>query len=332
MKMTDPRLVFGAKLQQKYGPEMSNEILKIFDIAFAGYVYDHPGTDLVVADNSNWQTLELYLNTKLLEGKSKAGMNNYRLTLRSFLSQIGKPIKDVAPNDIRSFLYVYKEKHGVSDRTLDRYRMQICSFFNWCQDEGIITANPARNIKQIKYVAQHRDALTHMEVERLRAVIRTPLQSALVEALLASGCRISEMLSLKKEDINWLDHSAFVIGKGKKKRQIHFNAKAIVVLQAYLKSRNDSSPWLFVTDISPHNQLQPHSAQAMMKKLRALAGISKPLTPHVLRHTFATFALEADMPIEEVSELLGHSNLDTTRIYAEISQAKLKNDYERKVV
>lgn len=332
---TDPRLIFGAKLQKRFGAETANEILHMFDVSFHGFSIEQTGTALVPVGNNNWNILDLYINTKLLEGKSKAGMNNYKLTLKHFLASVGKPIEKIVANDIRSFLYTYKEQKGVSDRTLDRYRMQICSFFQWCQNEEIITANPAKNVKQIKYVAKQREALSHMEVEIIRATEKNELDNAIFETLLSTGCRISELLNIKTEEIDWHEGSVKVIGKGKKEREVYIKPKAQVAIHEYLKLRKDDNPHLFVFlegQYKTGNTIYPRYVQMMMKDLREKSGIKKELTPHILRHTFATFALEADIPIEEVATLLGHSSLETTRIYAEISRSKLKNDFERKMV
>lgn len=220
----------------------------------------------------------------------------------------------------------------VSDRTLDKYRQMLCWFFGWAHAEEYIQRNPAKSIKAIKHEVKERQALTHLEMEQLRTGCKTPRDRAILEVMYSTGCRVSELCGLKRRDVNWQEGTVHLYGKGRKHRTSYLNARAIVALKAYLRTRGDDSDALIVSDRKPHGPIVKATVESVVKRIAATAGMKKKVSPHIIRHTTATVATNAGMPIEDVSKLLGHASVNTTMIYAKPSAEKIQTEHMRYVV
>lgn len=276
--------------------------------------------------------VKTYIVVKKTEGLSVGTLQNYARTLADFFLWCRKTPEEVVPNDIRMYLYHYAQQRRITDRTLDKYRAYICWFFGWAHSEEYMNHNPARSIKPIKFELKERKALTQMELEYLRMACRTKRDRAIVEVLYSTGCRVSELTVLKKSDVDWNEGTVHLFGKGKKHRTSFLNAKAIVALREYLDSRIDRHEALFATIRSPFRAMKKASVEMVIRKISDRAGLPKTVTPHVLRHTTATQAVNAGMPIEDVSKLLGHASVNTTMIYAKTSNGKVQAEHVRCIV
>ena len=131
------------------------------------------------------------------------------------------------------------------------------------------------------------------------------------------------------QDINQMNWSMIILGKGNKERVIFLNAKAILAIKKYMETRTDSNTALFVTERKPYNRLGKESIERILHKIGERSGIGRCVFPHLLRHTFATNLLSHGAPIEEVSELLGHQKLSTTQIYTKINTRELEHTYRK---
>ena len=223
---------------------------------------------------------------------------------------------------------------AISARTLDKYREYIARFFSWANSEGYISKDPAKSIPAIKHEVTPRVALSQVELEYLRSACETPRETAIVEMLYSTGCRVSELAGLKKSDINWHDKSVHLYGKGRKHRTSFLNAKAYVALVRYLDSRNDSSDFLFVSSRRPYGALKKEGIEKIVRTIssRPSCKTDKAITPHVLRHMTATTALQSGMPIEDISKLLGHAKIDTTMIYAKTSLENVRSEHKKHII
>lgn len=276
--------------------------------------------------------VKTYIVVKKTEGLSNGTLQNYALILRSFFAWCHKSVEEVTANDIRIFLYEYGQQREVSDRTLDKYRQMICWFFGWAHTEEYISRNPARAIKAIKFETKERQALSQLEMEHLRAGCSTLRDRAIIELMYSTGCRVSELTGLKKSDIDWCDGTVHLFGKGRKHRTSYLNARATVAIKAYLNSRTDSSDALIVTDRTPQRAVSKETIESVIRQISERSGIGRKVTPHVIRHTTATIAVNAGMPIEDVSKLLGHASVNTTMIYAKPTRDKIKAEHIKCVV
>ena len=280
------------------------------------------------------EIVKVYVVCKKIEGLADTTLETYTRVLGIFFRTVRKSVEMVTQNDIRLYLYQYQKQRGCSNRSLDKYRGYLSSFFAWATDEGYIPRNPMKTITAIKYEKKPRINLTQLELEYLRSGCQTIRDHAIVEFLYSTGCRVSELAIVKKSDIDWNTRSVHLFGKGQKHRSSYLNAKAEVSLLTYLQSRNDDCEYLFVTERKEYRQL---STAAIEKVIRKIAGrtsfkIDKPVTPHVIRHTTATSALLSGMPIEEISKLLGHEKVDTTMIYAHTSSESIKASHQKHIV
>lgn len=142
----------------------------------------------------------------------------------------------------------------------------------------------------------------------------------------STGCRISEICRADRTDVDLLKGECLVHGKGNKERIVYLNETAGMLLRRYLESRSDSYPALFIGKNS--DRLTPGGIRALLKKLETKAGITN-VHPHRFRRTLATHLIDHGMPIQEVSRLLGHENINTTMTYIYVSNVSVKNSYEK---
>lgn len=278
------------------------------------------------------QLVKTYIVVKKTEGLSLGTLENYYRTLKCFFSYIHKAPEDVEANDIRMFIYKYAESHNVSERTLDKYRAMICWFFQWAHAEEYIQRNPAKSVKAIKYEKKERTALSQIELEYLRMACSTSRERAMLEFMYSTGCRVSELIAVKQDDINWRDCTVHLYGKGKKHRTSFLNAKCIVTLQEYLKERSDQAGVVFATERRPYRSLTKAAAEKIVRTISERSRLTTRVTPHILRHTTATQAINNGMAIEDLSKLLGHESVNTTMIYAKPSRQKIQTEHRRCVV
>ena len=154
-----------------------------------------------------------------------------------------------------------------------------------------------------------------MELERVRNACKTHREKAIVEVLYSTGGRVSEVVRINYKEINCTDWSVRILGKGSYERFVFFTPRAVIAMEEYLKTRNDDNPALFVSLNAPYNRLGKSSIESIVRDIGKRSGIGRNIFPHLFRHTFATDMLSHGAKINEVSKLLGHHKLDTTRIY-----------------
>lgn len=220
-------------------------------MAAYGYNIAQKNTDIIVADDIP-SLLKVYIVVKKTEGLSELTLQNYWRIIKDFFSWCKKTPEGVTANDIRMYIYCYQTTHNISDRTMDKYRETICWFFTWAHAEGYIESNPARNIKPIRHEIKQREALTQVELEYVRKACQTKRETAMVEFMYSTGCRVSELVDVKKSDINWREKTVHLLGKGRKHRTSFINAKCEVALKEYLDGRDDDCENIFVSERKPH--------------------------------------------------------------------------------
>lgn len=171
-------------------------------------------------------------------------------------------------------------------------------------------------------------------MEYIRQACTTNREKAIVEFLYSTGYRVSELAVVKKSDIDWNKKSVHLFGKGKKHRTSYLNAKAEVTLLEYLKNRNDESEYLFVSERKPYGQLKRCAIEKIVRQIaeRAISQVKKPVSPHIFRHTTATTALNNGMPIEGISQLLGHESVGATMIYAKVSTEDVQIGHKKYII
>lgn len=235
-------------------------------------------------------------------------------------------------NDVKAYLYNFQKTRNVSNRTLDSVRSILSSFFSWASAEGYLEKNIMISVKPIKYRRKQRGSLDDYELEKLRSACDTIRDEALVEFLYSTECRVSELVNVNKEDVNIKDGEVTLVGKGDKERKSYLTAHASLALQEYLKSRDDDNDALFVSKVKPHNRLKKGAIEKIIGELGVKAGIEKKVYPHLIRHTTATMGLQHGMDVTEIQKMLGHANIETTMIYAEVNQNDVKTSHKKYII
>ena len=323
---------FVVKLDGKISDDEMLTVLRELEIFAGEYEIKRRETAIASYEQVLPDCYKAYIVSKKIEGRSQETLKLYDMYLKDFLLYINKPLETITANDIRAYLFKYQREHYISNRTMDGHRLIINAFFQWCVDENYIYKNPCKQIRPIKYTEKPRVPLTGVEMELLRDACKTYREKAIIETLYSTGCRVSELISLKKDDVDFRKGEVFLFGKGAKYRTSYINAKAEVALKKYLFSRNDSNAALFVSERKPYQALKKTSVENIVRKIGERSGIGRSIYPHLIRHTTATDALERGMNVVEVQKILGHEKLDTTMIYAKVCQDNVKYNHKRYIV
>jgi integrase/recombinase XerD len=308
-------------------PEQVQELRTILDEELYNYTITQACTALVVTDNMPGRIM-LFLAAKRLDGLSINTIKNYKLILQRFAFTVHKDIEQVDVMDIRMYLALCTRSR-LKNSSLATIISSLKSFFGWLENEEYILRSPMRKIKTTKVEKRVRKALTREELEMLRDACSTLREKALVEFFYSAGCRLDEAQQLNKESIDWNNGTVMVIGKGNKERPVYLNARSILHLKKYLMSRTDNSPALFVSERQPHARLGRRAIEVEFSSLGKLAGITKQVYPHLLRHTTATNMLQGGASLSEVQNYLGHESPATTQIYAHLSTDAIKQSHNK---
>lgn len=285
-------------------------------------------TDLVKGDIL--EKAYLFLSCKKLEGMKESTIYGYKLVLNVLARHFNKPISTITTIDLRVFLA--KEYPNNQSNSLNSKIWKIRAFFQWMQDEGYIIQNPARNLKEIKEPYRRRGHIQQEDVEKMREHCKTIREKALFEFLISTGCRVAEVSNAKISNINWNQNSMSVIGKGDKERTVIFSIRARLFLMNYITERQNKgilSDSLFISSKKPYRSLGKRSIEKEVSKIALEAGIIYDVFPHLFRHTFATSGVEHDVPVHILQRMLGHSSADTTQIYYDLSDQKIRQEYKK---
>lgn len=318
------------ELIAKLANNLDMTTLQMVDRALASVLSDYEVAKRetqLSTDVMNLPELEIYIAKMKFDNKAKSTIDQYSRFLSSMLYYIGKPVDRILDIDIMNFLNLYAEANKISDSTKNHKRLISSSFFSFLHNRGYITKNPMATIDPIKYVAEIREALTAREVERMRVACGTNIRDNVVlELFLASGCRVSEVTGMRVEDIDVRNRCVKVLGKRMKERIVFFSDRLIVYLELYLNGRTEGPVVLSLK--APYQGIKKNAMEDVIRKIARKAGIEKSVFPHLLRHTFATRALNKGMPLTSLCDLMGHASIDTTRIYAKNCTAKIQYEYE----
>ena len=304
--------------------------LKQLELVLRGALAGYSLTPMVAANREDQsQTLiASFLRAKEVEGCSKKTTCYYRQTITSLHTAIGKDIRTVQTEDIRSYLAQYQEARGASKVTMDNIRRILSSFFSWLEDEDLIIKNPVRRIHKVKTASRIKDVYTDEELERMRDSCSELRDLAIIDLLASTGMRIGELVGLNREDINFAERECIVFGKGEKERIVYFDARTKLHLSQYIAKRTDTENALFVTLTKPIKRIQIGGIEARLRKIGKNIGINR-VHPHKFRRTLATQAIDKGMPVEQVQCLLGHRRIHTTMQYAMVRQGNVKASHRR---
>lgn len=263
-------------------------------------------------------------------------VKNYQHDLDVFLKFLkNKQVNNINYNDIRNYLsFLYEKKY--SKTTVARHISTLRSFFKYLYREKIISDNPMTLISNPKLDKTLPKFLNYKEMESILAIpdINTPIGKRdvlILEMLYSTGLRVSELVNIKLQDINISDQKIKILGKGNKERYALFGTACLNKLNDYLDNGRADLMNNFITDYLFLNKrgkpLTDRSVRTIIDYIANKASIQMHISPHVIRHTFATHMLNEGADLKSVQELLGHENLSTTQIYTHVSNEHLRNTY-----
>lgn len=290
------------------------------------------------------------------KGRSTKTVENYGLYLARFIDLITEDFEgqemikpsDITPEILRRFRLKLnrfsdnQNKERLSALTQSYHLIALRGFFKYLAKRGIKSLDPS--LIDLPRAAKKQVTFLHFdEIERLLAEIPLDTESglrdrAIIELLFSGGLRVSELCSLNRDLINLERREFMVRGKGKKDRPIFIDKSTAECIEDYLNMRTDTLPALFLNNSANQQipstsgdfrRLTPRSIERIVQKYTRLAGITKHVTPHTMRHSFATDLLMNGADIRSVQSLLGHANISTTQIYTHITDPHLKEVHEK---
>lgn len=286
------------------------------------------------------------------KGRSVHTVTNYDRYLSRFLEYAKvKDASDLSETMVREYrLWLNRQpgtKVGRQHDTLKRktqnyYLIALRAFLKFLRKRGIESLNPER-IELAKVPERSLDLISPQELDRLMKGPDTNTLSglrdrAILELLFSTGLRVSELCSLSQEDVDLSRDEFSIRGKGDKVRVVFLSDTAREAIRAYLKERKDFDDAMFVQygknakqDEVKNNDLRltPRSVQRIMKKYATIAGITRKVTPHVIRHSFATDLLSNGADLRSVQALLGHAHIGTTQVYTHVTDKHLRDIHKK---
>lgn len=280
------------------------------------------------------QKFMIYL--KIEKNASQHTITNYQIDLKDFNGSIKeKALENITHVDVRLFLARMKERN-FSKRTVARKMATLRSFFKFLCREGYIKTSPASGLQTPKLESKLPIFLSTDEVVKL---IESPDLSdvyglrdrAILETFYSSGIRVSELVGLNKDNIDFISGVIKVYGKGKKERLAPVGDRALRAVRNYLEKLNPpgikEKKAVFLNKSG--RRMTDRAVRRVVEKYIRKTSLNEKISPHSLRHSFATHLLDRGADLRSVQELLGHANLSTTQIYTHVSTERLRSIYDK---
>jgi integrase/recombinase XerD len=270
-------------------------------------------------------------------GLSEKTVSAYAADLRAYLMCLQQA--DIRELDVVRREHVLEHlialrKAGLGARSAVRHLSAIRRFHRYCRDERIATADPTEGFDSPRLTRTLPHTLSHAEVERLISAPQDGKHAvrdrAMLELFYSCGLRISELLALRLRDVSIEEGSVRVTGKGSKVRVVPIGRQALTHLQSWLAERSamqTKDDTVFVS--TRGKRMGRSSAWALVKRYARSANIRQNVSPHVLRHTFATHLLDNEADLRSVQEMLGHADIATTQIYTHVSSDRLGKSHKK---
>ena len=274
------------------------------------------------------EELDKFLNYINNRGFSNYTYKSYHKDLLDFFSFFeNKDIASISVNDIRGYIRsLYDKKYSAA--TISRHISTLKSFYKYLESEDTVNVNPMDLISNPKKDKKLPNYLNYEDLERL---LKTPdvnnkwgLRDALIlEMLYSTGIRVSELVNIKVNDISFSERKIYVFGKGRKERIVFYGSNLENLLNKYLKNHHE----IYLFTNTKGDKLNERTVRQIVSNTALKAHINVKVTPHTLRHTYATHMLNDGADLKSVGDLLGHENLSTTGIYTHVSNERLRKVY-----
>ena len=295
-------------------------------------------------NNDNYEDMLDSFHTYLLviRGLSKNTVESYQRDLVKFTKYLKSKflldITKVNSNHISDFL-THLNKTGLNIKSINRNIVSIKQFYKYLLMQDLISNDPTENIITPKMKQSLPDVLSLEDIEKLISIPTKKLtyegirDSAMLEVLYAAGLRVSELIEIKRKNINLEQGFLIVLGKGSKERLVPLGEQSIEKIISYIENsrqfliKDKVSDYLFITRRGSNFTRQ--GFWKLLKNYASQAGILKNISPHTIRHSFATHLLERGADLRTIQLLLGHSDISTTQIYTHVEKERLKDIHKK---
>lgn len=305
---------------------------------------DHGAGTLSMLTSLKQLHVDFLEDLEIGQGRSSKTTENYDRYLTAFYEHAKvAAVVDITLEAVRNFRR-HLNKTGLNLATQNYYLIALRQFLKYLAKRDI-PALAAEKVELAKLPEREIDVLYPEEVDRLLTTVREAgtqstetieqlRDTAILHTLFSTGMRVSELISLDRDDLREQSSEVAIRGKGNKVRVVFLSSEAREAVAAYLNQRQDVDPALFIrhkrgVGDGENLRLTPRTIQRLIKKHAAAAGITKDITPHTLRHSFATDLLANGADVREVQQLLGHASITTTQIYTHLTDTRLRSVHER---
>lgn len=271
---------------------------------------------------NNEKLVQNFLISKKIEGLSERSLKVYGYTIKKMLFSLNMELTEIDSNALRYYLLEYNRT--ASNVTVNNARRNLNSFFSWLETEGYIQKNPMIRIKKIKCEKKIKTPLTTVEVQKIKDVCKNMREVALVDLMCSTGIRCEEITKITLNDINFETSTILIKGKGARQREVYLDDISKLHVEQYLSSQTKNSEYLFCN--KKGDKLTTGSIASIVRNLGCRAGV-KQCQVHRFRKYFATTLFKRGCDVVYVKQLLGHSKLDTTMIYVQTSNSRVREEF-----
>lgn len=271
---------------------------------------------------------------KVYKNYSELTIKNYYNDLTEFSLYIKKDLTRVKKEDIKSYLKYLFDKDN-SNRTVSRKISTLKSFYKYLKENDVIKSSPALSIKYPKADKKLPNFVPYNELESMINATKKDTfyerDDLIIELMYATGVRVSELVNIKLDDIDFETNSIRILGKGSYMRTVYFGEYARDAIFKYMNGlrikllNGKESEYLFLNKNG--NNITTRGIAKIIDKIVSETEVKTKVSPHTLRHTFATHLLDNGCDLRSVQELLGHKNINTTEVYTHVTSERLKDVY-----
>ena len=308
------------KLKTEITADSMNRVLRIVADVMEGFDI----REIAVAEDQD-DLLDCYISAMQVQGRSEKTLHRYRYIIEKMMAQVGVSTRRITVYHLRNYLAAMKAK-GRQDSTLESERQVFSAYFNWLQRESLIDRNPTANLGSIKCAKKQKQIFSDIEMEKLRQNCKCKRDRAILAFLASTGCRVSELTGLNREEVDLNGLQCVVHGKGNKERRVYLDGVTGMLLRAYLAERKDKCEALFVNRFGL--RLNADGVREMLTRLAEVAGVEH-VHPHKFRRTLATNMARKGMPVQEIARILGHDKIDTTMEYVVLDDDDIRHQYRK---
>ena len=319
-------------------PAQMEKLENVLYIQFHGKKIVEECSELApTGEDGDTSKINLFLGSKKTTGRADGTLQQYSREIYSMLDFLGKRLEDITAMDLRYYYAVMREQRGIQMSTMQTRIHYLSSFWDFLTLEKLVPDNPVRRIGGLKVESTVKKPFAQEELEALRLRCDRSRDRALVEFLLATGLRVSEVCRLNVGDVDFYRMEFYVRGKGGKERLCLLDDVAKFHLKRYLRDRMKKERIgedelkrkpLFATVKAPHERMTVAGVQYLLKELGRRAVVEN-VHPHRFRRTFACDMIGRGMPIEQLMVLMGHSKIETTMIYVTVKTSSVREAYRR---